>query len=319
MNNNYAFNFTTTMNLQEQLDNYPDDVIDINFQYKTLGYLPELSRFKNLKILCCFDTKLQEIYNLPSRLEYLDCCYNQLKNLPELPFTLTFLNCSVNILTTLPKLPIKLNKLVCFDNKLTKLPKLPESLTELKCSVNKLTNIPDLPNSLKILQCNNNKLILLPEVILTSLIYINCANNLLIKLPKLPQNLQTLDCSINYLREIPILPPKLRILFCSYNNLTGILPDLPYTINDNSMLEFYFNNLIYNMYTVKCVNITNQKIRNFKYTFYCLKFKSKFRNWLWDKVRRPKIESLCHPLRITGLLEKGIDIMDLDIHLEKNV
>ena len=32
-------------------------------------------------------------------------------------------------------------------------------------------------------------------------------------------------------------------------------------------------------------------LKKFKFTFYCLKFKQKFRDWLWIRVRLPKIQS----------------------------
>ena len=44
----------------------------------------------------------------------------------------------------------------------------------------------------------------------------------------------------------------------------------------------------------------------FKLLFWSLKFKTQFRNWLWEKVRLPKIEKMYHPNNLNELLnEKG--------------
>jgi hypothetical protein len=50
----------------------------------------------------------------------------------------------------------------------------------------------------------------------------------------------------------------------------------------------------------------SQKVRtlhNFRYLFYLLKYKSGLRNFLWDKIRRPKIEAKYHPDNLQKLLE----------------
>jgi len=37
-------------------------------------------------------------------------------------------------------------------------------------------------------------------------------------------------------------------------------------------------------------------------TFYCLKYKTKLRNWLWVKICLPKIEKIYHPNNLNELL-----------------
>ena len=65
--------------------------------------------------------------------------------------------------------------------------------------------------------------------------------------------------------------------------------------------EYYIN-------TIK----QNLKILNkFRFLYYSLKFKNKFRYWLWKKVREPKIQKQFHPSRLLELL-KDHDINDVD-------
>jgi hypothetical protein len=81
-------------------------------------------------------------------------------------------------------------------------------------------------------------------------------------------------------------------------------------------LNFYFNHLVYRKHTIKCVNDTNRIIRRVRHLFYCLKFKKQFREWLWERVRHPKIMLQYHPSRIEALLEQGIEICDLEDYLD---
>ena len=96
-------------NIEEYLDNLPEDTEEINISYKDLTYIPEsILRFSKLKYLYCF--------------------YNHFTQLPELPQSLTKLYCSGNQLIQLPKLPQSLKSLECYINELTRLPELPQSL-----------------------------------------------------------------------------------------------------------------------------------------------------------------------------------------------
>ena len=33
-----------------------------------------------------------------------------------------------------------------------------------------------------------------------------------------------------------------------------------------------------------------QILNNFRYLYYCLKFKKQLRKWLWEKVKKPNIQ-----------------------------
>ena len=142
--------------IEEYINSLPDDIETINVLGKELTYLPDLSRFKNLKILYCQLNKLVSLPLLPNSLEALYCYDNKLVSLPPLPNSLKLLGCRDNNLTSLPSLPDSLEALICGSNQLVSLPSLPNSLKQLRCFDNKLVYLPPLPNSLEILFCKNN-------------------------------------------------------------------------------------------------------------------------------------------------------------------
>ena len=53
-------------------------------------------------------------------------------------------------------------------------------------------------------------------------------------------------------------------------------------------------------------------LRNFRYTYYLLKYKKHFKRWLWEKVREPKIMAKFHPSHLDALEETD----DLEVFLE---
>ena len=170
-----------TTEIETYFNSLPEDILTIDITFKSLKSLPDLTRFKNLQVLYCYNNELTVLPTLPQNLELLYCYNNQLTVLPTLPQNLERLYCFNNELTVLPTLPQKLKDLYCSDNQLTSLPTLPQNLKELICSRNELTVLPTLPQNLETLYCNNNQL--------TSL-------------PTLPQNLQVLYCYSNPIYEI---------------------------------------------------------------------------------------------------------------------
>jgi hypothetical protein len=74
------------------------------------------------------------------------------------------------------------------------------------------------------------------------------------------------------------------------------MPKLPESINS---FAYHFNP----------VWKIRKQINSFRYLYYSLKFKRQFKNWLWEKVRKPKIEQKFHP---TYLIENLKEDRDLD-------
>ena len=223
-------------NIETYLDSLPEDTERIDVSEKGLTYLPNLSRFKNLTRLYCFQNKL----------------------------------------TSLPELNEKLEILYCFQNKLTSLPELNEKLEILCCDDNQLTSLPPLKN-LQILNCYNNQLSYL----------------------RLNEKLTVLYCSGNWLTYLH-LNEKLTVLYCTYNCLTSL------HLNKNLKQIFCSNNPIYEIINIPNKQILKQlKILNrFRYLYYSLKFKKRFRDWLWVRIREPKIrEKYSHDYLVANLHE----------------
>ena len=218
-----------------------------------------------------------------------------------LPSTTTIINLSRRGLTQLPDLSkfTNLRELDCGHNQLTSLPPLNTKLQVLDCGHNQLTSLPPLNTNLHSLDCCKNQLTVLPRLN-DNLTLLFCAYNQLTKLPILNDKLQVLYCHENRLPSLPILNYNLQSLVC-YNNQLTILPPLHNGLHTlycvNNKLDYLMNDD-----TVRLIKIKNKKIHNFRHFYYSLKFKSKFRNWLWIKVREPKIRINYSPLKLMDLL-----------------
>ena len=274
------------------LNSLPDDVKVINVANKNLDYIPSLSRFRQLRVL--------------------NCSCNNLTSLPELNENLTTLYCYNNRLSCLPPLNNKLRILRCFNNLLTSLPPLSENLTELFCNHNELTYLPPLNENLNILFCQSNQLTYLPPLN-ANLTILNCQSNQLSYLPPLNENLERLHCQNNQLSYLPQLNENLERLHCQNNNLT-FLPSL----NDILQVFVYNDNPIHEiLYDASDVTsdiilekIKIQKINRFREFYYSLKFKQQFRNWIWVKIREPKIILQYHPNNLGKLNDETTDLID---------
>jgi Leucine-rich repeat (LRR) protein len=179
---------------------------------------------------------------------------------------------------------------------------LPSDTTEINVSNLNLTFLPDLSrfDKLKILVCSNNNLTLLPPLN-NSLEYLDCSFNKLTKLPQFNSTLKRLDCNNNLLTDLQYLN-NITVLNC-VNNPMPRLPAL------NTKLTYINCDLLccFTLYSNK-INI----LMNLRFTFYCLKLKNKFKKWLWEKVREPKVMAKFHPNHLNELK----DIDDLDVFLE---
>jgi Leucine-rich repeat (LRR) protein len=287
--------------IESYLDSLPVHITELDVSEKKLKYLPDISRFTGLEKLFCYKNSITELPELPKNLKELTCYGNNLTKIEidELHDLIT-LDCRYNKLTKLPNLNLhkRLLYLFCSENKLKKLPELPDSLQLLRCDHNKLHTLPSLPNNIEELYCDSNQLK---------------------KLPLLPRKLVRLVCCNNHLTELPPFPPKLTAVFCQYNEL-GSLP----LLNDGVYVSFYGNtvlNLITNaeyndemgtpdydvhnahQYDKEELQQIVKTIYNFKYTYYCLKFKKRFRDFLWERVREPIAMKRYHPLELQKILD----------------
>jgi hypothetical protein len=171
---------------------------------------------------------------------------------------------------------------------------LPQKLILLDCSHNKNTNLPLLPPTLLFLHCYENQITRLPELPST-LTYLDCSQNKLIALPSLPPCLTELYCEYNQLTDLPNLPFLLTCFECQNNQLT----DLPLLAHNLEILNCRNNLLIYlfdsDIYSLEEIIAHSRLIYRFRYIYYSMKFKSKFRDWLYKKVREPQAQKRFHP------------------------
>ena len=215
----------------------------------------------------------------------------------SLPLDIEIIDVSNKKLTFIPDLSrfTKLTHLICSGNKLTQLPPLNNELRHLNCSDNLLTKLPQLNKNLKFLTCENNKLTELPSLINTKLTGLKCNSNKLTQLPPLNNELLHLNCDSNNIKYLPNLSHSLFTLYFKYNPIDDILKTFVFKIGGLTL--------------GKKIKILN----SFRYTYYCLRFKTQFKKWLWEKVREPKIMQKFHPDHLNTLKETD----DLEEFLEE--
>jgi Leucine-rich repeat (LRR) protein len=270
--------------IEEYLNSLPLDIEHIDVSNRGLTYLPNLQRFTNLKTFICAHNKITWIPPLNNSLIKLVCVYNNIKELPCLNENLTILNCSFNKLTKLPNLNENLEELDCSNNKLTVLPKFNDKLSILNCSYNQLTNIPRL---------NEN-------------IYkINSYHNLLKELPQLNNKFICKICLKNNLSQLPNLNNMMTIIVSKIGTKDQLLR--------RSFLTDIISDTLYHCSIPILVLKYMHIIENFRFTYYCLRFKTQFKKWLWERVRQPNIMAKFHPDHLNTIKERD----DLEVFLEE--
>ncbi len=123
------------MDINNILNQFADDVTEIDISYKSIEGTLNFTRFTKLVKLKCNNSQITSLDNIPHSLIELDCSINKIISLDNLPNSLT--------------------RLYCYNNKITSLDNLPDSLIVLQCCYNKITSLDKLPNSLTRLYCDN--------------------------------------------------------------------------------------------------------------------------------------------------------------------
>ena len=184
---------------------------------------------------------------------------------------------------------------------------LPEDIEKINIRNRNLTYIPSLERfkNLKILHCNINKLTSLPPLN-EKLERLYCGYNQLTSLPPLNENLQELHCGNNQLTYLPQLNENLKELYCA-NNKLNYLPHL----NENLQKLCCYGNPINEIIkgNIRRDKKQIQTINNFRYFYYYLKFKKRFRDLLWLKIREPKIRKKCNPSNLLENIKKDSDFI----------
>ena len=118
------------MDINNILDQFADDVTEINISKKTIEGSLDFKRFTKLIKLDCYSNKITSLDNLVFGITKGTETFSKEKGIPK---SLIELNCSGNKITSLDNLVSGITKLFCIDNQITSLDNLPNSLIELKC------------------------------------------------------------------------------------------------------------------------------------------------------------------------------------------
>jgi hypothetical protein len=148
------------------------------------------------------------------------------------------------------------------------------------------------------------------------------------ELPILNENLEDLNCVNNQLYILPLIHTKLRNIVFSKNPIYNVLfannnnshhHQYFYAMNANGELDQMANYVNYINENVNQTFLLREKIQtlyHFRSLFYTLKYKDRFRDFLWDKIRRPKIEAKYHPSNLQKLIDELNEEDDLTELLE---
>ena len=261
-----------------------------NYGFKTI---PSLSKYSNLYFLNLTNNSLTTLPELPPSLSQLVCNNNKLTSLPKLPDGLTLLDVRDNDISVMPVLPSFLTTLLISGNKIRVVENLPNTISRLNVSYNKIEYIRNLPIMLKQFNCSHN--------------------NELTHLPKLPEMLNKLQCQYCSLVRLPILPYGIGYVDVCDNPIYIMenLPNLCWREDDENyydLIEFRYTPIYNNLFILNIPYNTGfgssyleqcrarlHKVNRVRELFYALKFKKRFRDWLWLRVRLPKIERVNHP------------------------
>lgn len=127
--------------INKYIHSLPSNINILDISNKNITYIPDISRFKNLRLLNCSNNNLSSLPPLNETLQELYCSNNRIKILPKLNENLLILNCNDNNLTMLPKLNKNLKLLLCANNNLAFLPDLNDNLCDLYCKYNPIQDI----------------------------------------------------------------------------------------------------------------------------------------------------------------------------------
>jgi hypothetical protein len=70
----------------------------------------------------------------------------------------------------------------------------------------------------------------------------------------------------------------------------------------------------YSNENLECIKRVIERIDNFRFLYYCLKFKKQFRKWLWVNVREKNTKQKYCPENLSKLLNT-LDVEDIDMDI----
>ncbi len=267
----------------------PDTLIYLNLSNNSIEHIDYFPKF--LKTIKLQSNKLQSLPQLPPELTKLDCSVNLLNKLPILPHTLTYLRAEMNTITEIPTFPPQLVVCKIFGNSLTHLPTFPDTIKHIDCGFNSISRLPPIPHGTITLNCESN------------------AN--IVELNNIPNTLKELHISRTSIKILPKIP----LYMSAFNfKFTPLYWDFLCHISViyPSNINLYHDTFMYEDSFITIDGITNlmeysivflNKLSRFREQYYLMKYRDKFRYWLWEKVRRPTIEDKYSPANLKLLLD----------------
>lgn len=136
-------------------------------------------------------------------------------------------------------------------------------------------------------------------------------------LPQLPSNLQQLMCSRCNLSRIPRMPNTMIFLHI-WKNPVAMMENIPLSLVGNSKtmqttpifqlltpIELQGTHTLPSLELFEVWRQNLRKLNRFRELYYTLKYKARFWDWLWIKVRLPRIERAHHPDRLRARLAEA--------------
>ena len=271
--------------------------------------LDDICYLPHLRVLTCRENLFSSLPLLSSCLVNLFCSSNEIKSIDGLPETLEVLDCSNNLIETINDLPKSLTRFVCKNNTITHISYLPKKLEWIDCSNNPLGTLPRIGNYARTLIIENTNISTIPKSKITTL---NCKNCPIVD-SRLAKTLTHLVTDTDHMNKIRYLPPKLLLMGCTIREIVRfpLIPDSVIFLRILHADDYDPQQCIYEIEQHEDIDVLRSKTQiheRFVHLYYSLKYKCKFRNWLWDRVRRPKIERECHPDIIRDIIEtKGME------------
>lgn len=289
-----------------------------------LEYIPSLEHFIHLKNLEITSNQLRELPKMPEGLRRLQCSTNLLTSLRNIPSTVLTIIADKNEIVSLDGLPPGLTGLSISFNRIEHLEALPPDLEMCYVGFNRLQRLPPLPATLRILSCLNNDLIDLPRSLPLSLHALLCDSNpRLSSLPPLPPSLIRLSLRHCNISRIPRLPDRIICLDVSHSPVFQMENLPPSLVDPRDIMDAPIGAILHPTFTtdMKCTELIElrrsnlQKLNRFRELYYTLKYKSRFWDLLWVKVRMPKIERANHPDLLQEALEQDGEESELDLEV----
>lgn len=287
-------------------DKYVDDLnnmfgivlenISVNFMVNNLKKDSEIITLSSLKI-----SLLPDLSNFTKVIE-LNISYNNITDISMIKnmTNLKKLQCQYTKIISIPIIE-SLEEIICFCCKITLIGHY-KNLISLYCSNNKIGHISFMPK-LTYLKCNVNQVMNLFSF--PNLTYLDCENNPIIEIPYM-ENLEQLHFRSTNITHIPQME-KLRVIIGS--DCLVALPYLNQPLEQlycpNFPIETY--NMIESSKKTKNLQKKSNIIARFRELYFALKYKDIFMDFLYEKVRRPMIESIYHPSQLLKFIEENAD------------